>query len=81
MAKKTTAVAYFRTSSATNVGEDKDSLPRQKDAVAAYAKATGLEIVREFYDAGARGSTTFWRIREKSCCQSASSFFLTRQRR
>jgi len=48
---KVTAVAYFRTSSATNVGADRDSLPRQQDAVRAYALAHGLEIVREFYDA------------------------------
>ena len=51
-----TAVAYFRTSSATNVGADKDSLPRQQDAVRAYAKSHGLEIVREFYDAVVKGA-------------------------
>jgi DNA invertase Pin-like site-specific DNA recombinase len=50
-----TAVAYYRTSSQTNVGEDKDSLKRQQDAVRAYAKRQGLEIVREFYDAAVRG--------------------------
>lgn len=53
---KTTAVAYFRTSSATNVGADRDSLPRQQDAVRAYAQAHGLEIVREFYDAAVSGA-------------------------
>ena len=46
----TPAVAYFRTSSAANVGPDKDSLARQRAAVAAYAKARGLEVVREFRD-------------------------------
>ena len=46
----TPAVAYFRTSSAANVGPDKDSLARQRAAVAAYAKAHRLEIVREFRD-------------------------------
>jgi DNA invertase Pin-like site-specific DNA recombinase len=70
-----TAVAYFRTSSATNVskrglatlnvppskttvdvGADKDSLPRQQDAVRAYAQANGLQIVREFYDAAVSGA-------------------------
>jgi DNA invertase Pin-like site-specific DNA recombinase len=55
-ATQPTAVAYFRTSSATNVGADKDSLPRQQDAVRAYAQAHGLEIVREFYDAAVRGA-------------------------
>lgn len=49
------AVAYYRTSSAANVGEDKDSLPRQKAAVARYAKANRLAIVSEFYDAAVSG--------------------------
>jgi DNA invertase Pin-like site-specific DNA recombinase len=52
----TTACAYFRTSSATNVGDDKDSLKRQQDAVRAYAAANGLEIVREYYDAAVKGT-------------------------
>jgi DNA invertase Pin-like site-specific DNA recombinase len=50
------ACAYFRTSSASNVGEDKDSLKRQRDAVYAYAAAHGWRIVREYYDAGVRGA-------------------------
>jgi len=53
---KATACAYFRTSSPTNVGADKDSLPRQQDAVRTYAQAHGLEVVREFYDASVRGA-------------------------
>src|SRR4051812_28055013 len=51
-----TAVAYFRTSSAANVGADKDTVQRQRDAVAAYAKAHGLEIVKEFHDAAISGA-------------------------
>ena len=51
-----TAVAYFRTSSAANVGADKDTVQRQRDAVTAYAKAHGLEIVREFHDAAVSGA-------------------------
>ena len=35
MAKK--AFAYYRTSSGANVGEDKDTLKRQRAAVEAYA--------------------------------------------
>ena len=31
------AVAYYRTSSMSNVGEDKDSLKRQQRAVETYA--------------------------------------------
>ncbi len=50
------AVAYYRTSSATNVGADKDSLKRQKEAVAEYAKSNKIEIVREFYDAAVSGA-------------------------
>lgn len=51
-----TAVAYYRTSSQTNVGDDKDSLARQQLAVAACAAARGLSIVREYYDAAVSGS-------------------------
>lgn len=48
------AVAYFRTSSAANVGGDSDQ--RQREAVKAYAKREGLVIVREFYDAAVSGA-------------------------
>jgi len=50
------AVAYYRTSSAANVGEDKDSRVRQAEAVHRYAKAAGYEIEREFYDAAVSGA-------------------------
>src|ERR1700761_5984490 len=49
-----TACAYYRTSSQTNVAGD--SLPRQQDAVRAYAKAHGIEIVHEYYDAAVSGA-------------------------
>jgi DNA invertase Pin-like site-specific DNA recombinase len=48
------AFAYYRTSSQTNV--DGDSQARQRAAVEAYAKAQGVEIVREFYDAAVSGA-------------------------
>jgi DNA invertase Pin-like site-specific DNA recombinase len=51
-----TACAYYRTSSQTNVGQDKDSLPRQQSAVRAYAQANGLAIVHEYYDAAISGA-------------------------
>jgi DNA invertase Pin-like site-specific DNA recombinase len=38
------------------VGVDKDSLRRQVEAVQSYAKANGIEIVREFYDAAVSGA-------------------------
>jgi len=54
--EKPTATAYYRTSSATNVGADKDSLRRQQEAVTAYATANGIEIVQEYYDAAVSGA-------------------------
>ena len=50
------AVAYFRTSSATNVGEDKDSEHRQRDAVERFAKRSGFKVTKEFYDAAVSGA-------------------------
>ena len=49
----TPAVAYIRTSSATNVGGD--SRARQEAAVRAFAEAQGFNIVAEFYDAAISG--------------------------
>jgi DNA invertase Pin-like site-specific DNA recombinase len=54
MAKK--AIAYYRTSSAANVGEDKDSLARQRAAVESYAKRAGYVVVDMFYDAAVSGA-------------------------
>lgn len=51
-----TAVAYYRTSMATNVGADKDSLKRQQDAVRGYAAAHVLEVVHEFNDPAVSGA-------------------------
>lgn len=53
--KKLGAVAYFRTSSASNVGPDRDSERRQADAVTAYAVGR-YEIVTSFYDAAVSGA-------------------------
>ncbi len=50
------AVAYLRTSSATNVGEGKDSDTRQRKAIEDYARAAGYEIVATFYDAAVSGA-------------------------
>jgi DNA invertase Pin-like site-specific DNA recombinase len=50
------AVAYFRTSSATNVGQDKDSLARQESAVRRFAAHNDIEIVGEYYDAAVSGA-------------------------
>lgn len=54
--ERVSAVSYLRTSSARNVGADKDSDKRQRHAVQAYAKATSILIVAEFYDAAVSGT-------------------------
>src|SRR5712671_5748157 len=55
-ALKAKAVAYIRTSSAANVGADKDSDKRQRQAIAAFAKQAGHELVGEFNDAAVSGA-------------------------
>ena len=50
------AVAYFRTSSMTNVGEDTDTIKRQRSAVEGFAKRAGYEIVAEYSDDGVKGA-------------------------
>ncbi len=52
----TKAIAYLRTSSAANVGTDKDSDKRQRAAIQGYADANGIEVVAEFYDAAVSGA-------------------------
>ena len=48
MSKK--CVSYYRTSSLTNVGSEKDSLKRQKSVVHRFCKNNGYEISGEFYE-------------------------------
>ena len=52
------AVAYLRTSSAANVGADKDSEKRQRQAITAYAKSARFEISADdwFYDPAVSGA-------------------------
>lgn len=54
--EKTKAVAYLRTSSAANVGPDKGSDARQREAIQRYAGATGYALVGEFFDAAVSGA-------------------------
>lgn len=49
------AVSYLRTSSAGNVGTDKDSEHRQRNAIARFAKSAGYEIIEEFRDEAVSG--------------------------
>ena len=54
--KRLKAIAYLRTSSATNAGPDKDSDKRQRAAVAAFAKSAGYDLVAEYYDIAVSGA-------------------------
>jgi DNA invertase Pin-like site-specific DNA recombinase len=53
---RTKAIAYFRTSSAANVGAEKDSDKRQSEAISQFAKNGGYEIIDQFYDAAVSGA-------------------------
>ena len=48
--------AYYRTSSAVNIGSDKDSRKRQHHSVFSYTQSKGLNVVQEFYDRGVSGT-------------------------
>jgi DNA invertase Pin-like site-specific DNA recombinase len=50
------AFGYMRTSSATNVGTDKDSEKRQRAAIEGYARHAGLVIVDWFHDPNVKGA-------------------------
>jgi len=50
------AVAYLRTSSAANVGQDKDSEHRQLAAVERFAKQAGFDLVDIFRDPAVSGA-------------------------
>ena len=50
------AVAYVRTSSATNVGPDRDSEYWQLEAIQRFAKHAGFEIVDTFRDPAVSGA-------------------------
>ena len=52
----TNVVGYYRTSSQSNVGEDKDTKKRQQNAVMNYASSNGMNVVAEFYDKGVSGT-------------------------
>jgi DNA invertase Pin-like site-specific DNA recombinase len=52
----THAVAYLRTSSAANVGPDKDSEKRQLEAIQSFARAAGYTIIETYPDAAVSGA-------------------------
>jgi DNA invertase Pin-like site-specific DNA recombinase len=49
------AFAYIRTSSAANLGDDKDSVARQRNAIERYAEAAGFAIKDEYQDPAVSG--------------------------
>ena len=53
------AVGYLRTSSATNVGADKDSEKRQRAAIERFAKSARFEVVDWFNDPAVSGDGRF----------------------
>ena len=56
MAARLQAVAYLRTSSATNIGLGKDTDQRQRLAIQAYAKRASIDLAGEYYDAAVSGA-------------------------
>lgn len=54
--KTVEAVAYIRTSSAANVGADKDSERRQRAAIEGFAQRAGFVVVSEFNEAAVSGA-------------------------
>lgn len=50
------AIGYLRTSSATNVGGDKDSEKRQRAAIQSFADRAGIQIIEWYYDAAVSGA-------------------------
>ena len=58
MPLKRACVMYIRTSSAANVGDDKDSEQRQIDRCAAYAKASNMVNNAIFRDPAVSGTDT-----------------------
>ena len=49
-------VGYFRTSSKSSSGEDKDSGKRQRHSVHSFCKTKGWDVVEDFWDKGVSGT-------------------------
>ena len=72
--KRVEAVAYIRTSSAANVGADKDSDKRQRAAIDAYAKRGGFDLVAEFKNNAAQDRGHIWaslKVKKRLTCVAA----------
>lgn len=49
-------MAYLRTSSTANVGPDKDSEKRQLEAIEAFARSGGYQIIETYRDPAVSGA-------------------------
>ena len=49
-------VSYYRTSSQSSIGSDKDTKKRQKHSVDTYTKSKRWKVIKEFYDKGISGT-------------------------
>lgn len=56
MVKRVQAAAYIRTSSAQNIGRDKDSEKRQRGSIQEFAKVAGYEVAEFFNDEAVSGA-------------------------
>jgi Resolvase, N terminal domain len=65
------AVVYLRTSSAANVGADKDSDKRQRAAIEAFAKRAGM-IIAEYYDKAVSERPAFGGKADSKFCSDGS---------
>lgn len=54
--KRVPVAAYLRTSSAANLGADKDSDKRQRAAILNFTERAGFTVAKEFFDAAVSGS-------------------------
>jgi DNA invertase Pin-like site-specific DNA recombinase len=54
--KQVEALAYMRTSSAANVGDDKDSEKRQRAAIEECARKANVKVKGWYYDAAVKGA-------------------------
>jgi DNA invertase Pin-like site-specific DNA recombinase len=54
--KHRTAFAYLRTSSAANVGDDKDSDKRQRATIETYTKRARIDVIGTYYDEAVKGT-------------------------
>lgn len=72
----------MRTSSAANVGNDKDSEKRQREAIQSFADRNSIEIVGWFYDAAVSGADSlearpgFAAMLERIACNGVSTIIV-----